>query len=261
MPLTELSRMSKDWKVITYHIEEFQLEKPMQKPNIILNLIFVTAIASIFLVIISGAGDRNPLSESEFNPFCASVILIEKEKISQNDKLEFKSDLNNNEVPFAECAVDSGIDTGWGHIHIGYDIPDILPLTITEDYLDNNFAITAVVFGGFIPDGYSALAIIQANTSIERGVLIEWIYVGTGILDEPTNPYHGYAYNMYVADFILTDPIILELNTVPTISSAGIDLQTYCPNSPLPDGLDRSVTVGVVSNWKAVDGVDQQFQI
>jgi hypothetical protein len=219
----------------------------------------VTSVVVVLVVILLGVGFNNNSSENNYQlpgmgtPVIANPINLGND-ISEENFLEVEG------VSVAEITCDYCIDTEPGFMVMVYDIPDVLPLCITEEYLDSNFGITALTYGGYHPDGYSIMCIDQPKTGKGGCVGIEWIYVGSFLCDDPDMVCYGCWVDVWVADFILPDPIQIDSNHVPDVYSYGTDWATMIDDPPSYN-LNKWVYLCILSSWKGCDEPDQKFQL
>jgi len=245
--------------------------KPLEILLKILASTVLTSVVIVLVVMMLGVGFSNNSSEKYFQlPEMGSPVIsdlsilgnnVSGNDISEENYLERElSFLKNEEVLVAELTADYCIDTDPGFMVVVYDIPDVLPLCITEDYLDSNFGITVMTYGGYAPDGIGYLAISQPKTGLGGLVAISWVYVGSFLCDEPDMVCYECYVDVYVADFILPDPIQIDSNHLPAVHSYGTDWETMIDDVPSPD-LGKWVNLAILSSWEGCDDTDQKFQL
>ena len=169
-------------------------------------------------------------------------------------------------MSIAEGAKDCLIDTVPGIMFVTYNIPEILPLCLTEDYINNNFAITVISYGGYHPDdlGCQQMIIKQNKNdnpySIVGIVDIDWTE-SSFICQNPDLACYGCEVYQYDAVFTLPDgPLQLDSNHLPTIVANGADCEWFCDGTPSPN-LDKWVCVSVCTSWEGCHEVDQKFTL
>ena len=131
------------------------------------------------------------------------------------------------------------------------NIPDTLPITISNDWLADKY-ITLCVYGGYEPiDGM--IDIFQNKEYYRKGQIeITWTEVSTNC------PCGAVLWN---ATFKVFDPIygktsiVLESNHLPDINIPG---WTWIYG---PDNLDKWVSASILTTWQGCTEADQQFQI
>lgn len=245
--------------------------KPRVRLLKILTSTVLTSIVFVLVVMTLGMGHSNNTSENNFHvPGMSTPIISDlsilgdnstRNNISEESYLERElSILKNMRVSVAELTADYCIDTEPGFMVVQYDIPDVLPLCITEDYLDSNFAITALTYGGYHPDGFGFLAINQPKTGLGGIVGINWVYVGSFVCDNPDMVCYGCLVDVYVADFVLPDPIQIDSNHLPAVYSYGADWYTMI-DDPVSCNLNKWVNLAIISSWEGCDEPDQKFQL
>ncbi len=249
--------------------------KPRELLLSILTAITLTTIVFFVMVIFLGVGQSNSFSENGSQlpnmgmPTAAGTNILGNDvsgnNISENMSLE-NSVSKNNDVPEAELAFDWCIDTVPGLITVKYEIPDVLPLCITEDYLDSNLKIIVKTYGGYEPDelGLNILTICQPKTGIFGTVEIDWIDKGPIPYDsDPICPLLGgdCELDVFWADFILPEPIQVDSNHLPEVLVYGdADWTTLCDGTP-SDNLNKWVFMSFVSSWKGCEEYDQKFKL
>lgn len=237
----------------------------------ILTSTVLTSVVFILVVMALGVGFSNNSSENEFHlPGMGTPVISDPSilgntgsgnNISEESYLERElSILKNKEVSVAEMTADYCIDTEPGFMVVQYDIPDVLPLCITEEYLDSNFAITAMTYGGYHPDGYGFLAIDQPKTGLGGIVGISWVYIGSFVCEDPDMVCYGCLVDVFVADFILPDPIQIDSNHIPDVYSYGTDWNTMI-DEPESCNLNKWVNLAILSSWEGCTEPDQKFQL
>lgn len=221
--------------------------KPQETILKVLALTVFTSVMFSIVVMILGVGISN------------NSFIIYNSNILGNENIEERY-LENKDVSVADLAADYCIDTEAGFMVINYDIPDVLPLCITEAYLDSNFAITTMTYGGYHPDGLSFMALNQPKTELGGLVGISWVYVGSFLCDNPDMVCYGCMVDVYTADFVLPEPIQVDSNHLPAVYSYGADWDTMIDN-PISCHLDKWVHLAIVSNWEGCESADQKFQL
>ena len=228
--------------------------KPRERLLKILNLTVLTSIVIVLVVIMLGVGFVK--SSDEISRMGSPVIADPNDmgfNRSEGNLFESKG------LPVAECAADYCIDTEPGFMVVQYTIPDVLPLCITEDYLDSNFDITVLSYGGYHPDGMGAMAIFQPKTGLGGYAGIEWCYIGSFLCDNPDLACYGCYVDAYTANFVLPDPIQIDSNHLPDVYAYGADWST------LVDGdcgnLDKFVQLALCTSWEGCDKDNQKFQL
>ncbi|MBY9014883.1 MAG: hypothetical protein KGD68_04255 [Candidatus Lokiarchaeota archaeon] len=241
----------------------------MKPREILLKILASTVLTSVIIVLVVmmlGVGFSNNSSENDYQiPGMGAPIIFDPSvlgnDISEESFLERDlSILKNEEVLVAELTADYSIDTESGFMIVNYDIPDVLPLCITEYYLDSNFAITTMTYGGYVPDGFGYLGINQPKTGKGGLVAIEWVYVGSFVCENPDLVCYGCLVDIFSADFILPDPIQIDSNHIPDVFSYGADWYTMI-DDPVSCDLDKWVNLAILSSWKGCDDPDQKFQL
>ena len=221
--------------------------KPRERLLKTLTLTVLASILIFFVVTFLVVGFTDGFSDKIIDP-----------KMIENDFSD-KIEPNNSSVPVAEIAADLSIDTETGWMIVNYDIPDVLPLCITEEYLDSNFAITVATYGGYSPDGWGILAIDQPKTGITGGVGINWVYAGSFVCTDTTLDCYGCLVDVYVADFVLPEPILLDSNHLPNVAVLGADWATMVDDPTCT--LNKWVNLAILSTWKGCEDPDQKFQL
>ena len=165
-------------------------------------------------------------------------------------------------VSIAEGANDYWIDTVPGVMFVNYNIPEVLPLCLSEEYINANFDITVVSYGGYHPDdaGVNEMYICQPKTEMGGIVMIDWDETSF-ICQDPEKPCYGCEVYKYEAVFTLPDgPIQLDSNHLPTIIADGADCEWWCDGTPSPN-LNKWVCVSVVTSWEGCHEIDQKFTL
>ncbi|MFX1499746.1 MAG: hypothetical protein ACFFDH_02135 [Promethearchaeota archaeon] len=245
--------------------------KPQERLLMISTLIVVASALFLIVVSVLGVGINNNSSKNNEQFPNMGLPIISEPNILEDDGLEISileessSELSfsvskNNDVLVAECACDYCIDTEPGFMIAIYDIPDTLPLCITEEYLDSNLGITVYSYGGYHPDesGLNALLINQPKTGLGGCVEIDWIYVGSFVCDNPDMACYGCLVDVWVADFVLDEPIQIDSNHLPDLYTYGADWSTICDGQ---DNLNKWVYLCMVTSWEGCDEPDQKFQL
>ena len=161
-------------------------------------------------------------------------------------------------VPGAEGCFDVCHDTEAGIMYVDYDIPEVFPLCITEEYIDANFGLKVWSFGGYHPDdmGMNMMTIYQPKTGLGGAVAITWTDCGTVL-----GPL-GCETVLYVASFDLVDgPIQIDSNHLPQpVCVEGCDCPFVldCPPSP---NLNKWVYVTIITSWEGCHDIDQKFKL
>ena len=161
-------------------------------------------------------------------------------------------------VPGAEGCYDVCHDTEAGQLYVSYEIPEVFPLCITEDYIDANFGLKVWSFGGYHPDemGMNLMTLYQPKTGLGGAVAISWDYQGFVVGPK------GCVSELYVATFDLVDgPIQLDSNHLPDpvcVSGCDFPFVLDCPPS---DNLNKWVFVSIITSWEGCHDMDQKFQL
>jgi len=247
--------------------------KPRERLLKIFSSIVLMTVVFVLVVTFIGGGYNSNFSENNAQlpgmgaPVISDPSIIGNDvtgnDISEESYMEIELSVSeNSNVLVAEIAADFCIDTEPGALVVIYDIPDTLPLAITEEYLDSNFGITVYSYGGYHPEdgGVNALSIYQPKTGLGGIVRIEWIYVGSFICDDPAMICYGSSIDVYVADFVLDGVIELDSNHLPNVFTYGADWTTLCDGTP-SDNLNKWVFIGFVSSWEGCDEYDQKFKL
>ncbi|MFX1451882.1 MAG: hypothetical protein ACFFCM_13635 [Promethearchaeota archaeon] len=246
--------------------------KPQERLLKIATSIVVTTVIFVLVVTILGVGNSNNLSENNRQlPNMGLPIVSEPNftvdfgsgnKISETCLMDKFSVSKNNDVSVAECAADFCIDTEPGVMVVSYTIPDVLPLCITEEYIDSNFDITVASYGGYHPDeqGMNYMNIMQPKTGLGGCVGIEWVYLGSFLCDNPDMICYGCYVDVYAADFVLADPIQIDSNHLPVVFTQGADWDTICDGLP-SDNLNKWVFVCLSTAWEGCHENDQKFKL
>ncbi|MHA2039062.1 MAG: hypothetical protein ACW972_07725 [Promethearchaeota archaeon] len=230
----------------------------------IFTAITLTTVVFTVMVILLGVGLCNKYSENGDQvpnigmPFISESNILGNYDSGNSITEEISLDPSvskNNDVLGAEIASEFCIDTEPGVMFVDYQIPDTLPLCITEDWLDSNLNITVWSYGGYTPDDtrMNSLAIYQPKTKLGGCVEIEWIDLG------PRGP--DCVYLGYAADFVLVDPIQIDSNHLPDVTFTGnADWNWLCDGIPSPD-LDKWVFMSIISSWEGCQRDDQKFKL
>ncbi|MHA2009082.1 MAG: hypothetical protein ACXABO_16885 [Promethearchaeota archaeon] len=240
--------------------------KPREILISILTAITLTTIVFIVMAIFLGVGPNNNYSESGIQvpnmgtPFISESNALRNydsgNSLAEESSLEIELSVSkNSDVLEAELAAEFCIDTEPGVMIVEYEIPEVLPLCITETYLDSNLNITVWSYGGYTPDelALNGLIIAQPKTGLGGCVEIDWIELGPRGQD---CLYQGYA-----ADFDLDVPIQIDSNHLPeVIYSGNADWTWLCDGIP-SENLDKWVFMSIVSSWKGCDRNDQKFKL
>ncbi|MFX1387117.1 MAG: hypothetical protein ACFE9M_07885 [Promethearchaeota archaeon] len=248
--------------------------KPRERLLKIFASIMFTSVVFVLVVTFIGVGYNNNFSENgAILPGMGTPVISDfstlgddgsGNDVSEDEYLEIElipvSD--NSNVLVAEIASEFCVDTEPGFMVVVYDIPDTLPLCITEEYLDLNFGITVMSYGGYHPEdgGMNVLGIAQPKTNIFGCVLIEWIYVGSFECMDPAMPCYGCMVDVYVADFVLCEPIQLDSNHLPDVYTFGADWATLCDGIP-SEPLNKWVHLSFISSWEGCHEYDQKFKL
>ena len=247
--------------------------KPQERLLKIAALIVVTTVVFVLVVTVLGVGTNKNFSENnEQLPNMGLPIISEPNllgndgsgnSISEESSSEIELSVSkNSDVLVAEIAADFCIDTDPGGMIVTYLIPDTLPLCITEDYLDSNFAITVWSYGGYHPEdgGMNAMSIMQQKTGLGGCVEILWEYSHSFVCDVPAAPCYGCLIDVYVADFVLQDPIQIDSNHLPNVIMQGADWTTLCDGVP-SDNLNKWVHLALITSWEGCQEYDQKFKL
>jgi len=232
--------------------------KPRERLLKILNLTVLTSVVIILVVIILGVGFINSSEKNVKISERGSPIIADPYSFGYNRSEENLFEISG--LPVAECAADYCIDTEAGFMVVEYVIPDVLPLCITEDYLDSNFGITVLSYGGYHPDGMGGMSIYQPKTEMGGFVGINWIYVGSFLCDNPDLACYGCYVDAYVADFVLPDPIQIDSNHLPDVYTYGADWATMV-DDPASPNLNKWVQLCLCTGWEGCGEPDQKFQL
>lgn len=247
--------------------------KPQERLLKIITSIVLTTIVFILVVTFIGVGYLNNFSENGAQlPNMGAPVISDPSMLGNDDTgndiseesyVEIELSVSKNSgVLVAEIAADFCIDTDPGAMVVLYDLPETLPLCITEDYLDSNFGITILSYGGYHPEdgGINAMTIYQPKTGKGGIVCIDWVYVGSFVCDNPDLICYGCLVDVWEADFILPDPIQIDSNHLPMVATAGADWTTLCDGVP-SDNLNKFVMLGIISSWEGCDEYDQKFKL
>ena len=251
--------------------------KPRERLLKIITSIVLTTIVFILVVTFVGVGLVNSFSENGAQlPNMGAPVISDPSMLGNDDTgndiseesyVEIELTVSkNNDVPEAELAADWCIDTVPGLITVKYEIPDELPLCITEEYLDSNLKIIVKTYGGYEPEdgGLNSLFIWQPKTKKGGLVGIDWIDKGPIPYDsDPICPPLSGACELDVfwADFVLLEPIQVDSNHLPEVLVYGdADWTTLCDGTP-SDNLDKWVFMSFVSSWEGCDEYDQKFKL
>jgi len=232
--------------------------KPRERLLKILNLTVLTSIVIVLVVIMLGVGFNNSSKENFKISEIGSPIIADPNYFGCNRSEENLFEIKT--LPVAECAADYCIDTEAGFMIVQYDIPDVLPLCITEEYLDSNFGITVLSYGGYHPDGMGGMSIYQPKTELGGFVGIEWCYVGSFLCENPELACYGCYVDAYVADFVLPEPIQIDSNHLPDVYTSGADWTTMI-DDPVSCNLDKWVQLCLCTGWEGCEKPDQKFQL
>ena len=247
--------------------------KPRERLLKIFASIMFTTVVFVLVVTFIGVGYNSNVSENTASiPGMGAPVLsdpsllgndVAGNGISEDNSLEIELSVSEkSNVLVAEIAAEFCIDTEPGAMVVVYDIPDTLPLCITEDYLDLNFGITVMSYGGYHPEdgGCNALSIFQPKTGLGGMVGIEWIYLGSFLCEDPAMPCYGCYIDVYVADFVLCEPIQLDSNRLPHVFTFGADWATLCDGVPSYN-LNKWVMINFMSSWEGCHEYDQKFKL
>ncbi|MHA2183118.1 MAG: hypothetical protein ACXAAH_16995 [Promethearchaeota archaeon] len=239
----------------------------------IFTAITLTTIVFTVMVIFLGVGLCNKYSENGTQlpnmgmPFISeSNVLGNYDSGNTNtEEISMEHDPSvskNSDVLGAEIASEFCVDTEPGVMLVDYQIPDVLPLCITEEYLDSNLNITAYSYGGYTPDDtrMQSLAIVQPKTGLGGCVEIEWVYQGSFICQDPASVCYECEVDWWTADFKLVDPIQIDSNHLPEVITLGADWATICDGVP-SDNLNKWVYLGFISSWEGCHDNDQKFKL
>jgi len=234
--------------------------KPREGLLKILNLTVLTSVVIILVVIMLGVGFINFSEKNVKISERGSPIIADPYSFGYNRSEENLFETSG--LPVAECAADYCIDTEKGVMVVDYNIPDTLPLCITEEYLDNNFDINVFSYGGYHPDPdfMGGMSISQLKTGLGGSVGIQWTYVGQVLCDNPDLACYGCYIDQYAADFVLDTPIQIDSNHVPFVFNQGVDWATMidCPPS---FNLNKWVYLCLCTGWEGCGDADQKFQL
>jgi hypothetical protein len=234
--------------------------KPQNRLLKILNLTVLTSVVIVLVVIMLGVGFRSSSEQNYKTSGIGSPIVADPNLIGYNCSEE--NLFNNKGLPIAECASDYCIDTQAGIMVVEYNIPDCLPLCITQDYLNNNFGITVYSYGGYHPDpdAFGGMCIYQPKTGLGGFVGITWSEPTIVACDNPDLPCYGCDVYVYNAVFTLNDPIQIDSNHLPTVYTSGADWTTLCDGVP-SGNLNKFVNLALCTGWEGCDKQDQKFQL
>ena len=167
----------------------------------------------------------------------------------------------NIDVAVAEWCSDRCIDVEAGKMCADCQIPDKLPICVTEDYVDQNFILKVFSYGGYKPYdvGCDMLKLTQTKTGIVGWVKITW---DQGV--EFECPVTGCTGMLYTASFDICGggPIVFESNHLPTICNCPGD-DCWCwkvDGCPSPD-LDKWVKASICTAWEGCHKEDQKFTL
>lgn len=247
--------------------------KPRERLLKIFASIMLTTVVFVLVVTFIGVGYNSNVSENSAQlPGMGTPVLsdpsllgndVAGNGISEDNSLEIELSVSEkSNVLVAEIAADFCIDTEPGAMVVVYDLPDTLPLCIDEAYLDSNFGITVLSYGGYHPDeqGCNTLGIFQPKTGLGGFVGISWCYVGSFVCDDPCMPCYGCLVDVYVADFMLDGVIQLDSNHLPNVFQFGADWATLCDGVP-SDYLNKWVHLSLVTSWEGCHEYDQKFKL
>lgn len=217
--------------------------------------ILITFIASIIIVIALGMGDFDMHSSQEFKSYNDRLPVDMSKNLTPTIINYEDCFIKHRIVLGAEIAFDLCHDVEAGWMEVTYDIPYEFPISITEEYVDQNFDITVRSYGGYHPDdfGGSFMTIYQPKTNMGGILEITW---DDGMADTPLSTMK------YTASFDIVGggPIILESNHLPDISTIGAEYSFILEAEPTPD-LGKWVHVGVYSSWEGCHDANQKFKL
>jgi len=167
----------------------------------------------------------------------------------------------NVDVAVALRCADRCLDVEAGKMCADCQIPDLLPICITEDWVDANIFLSVFSYGGYHPDdmGCDVLRLIQDKTGIVGIIDITW---DCGVLYEC--PATGCIGMLYTASFNIRcgGPIMFESNHLPTVCNCPGD-DCWCwivDGCPSPD-LDKWVRASICTAWAGCGDEDQKFKL
>ena len=233
--------------------------KPRHRLLKILNLTVLTSVVIVLVVIMLGVGFKSSSEQNYQTSGIGSPIIADPNLIGYNCSEE--NLFENKGLPIAECASDYCIDTAKGVMAVTYNIPDCLPLCISEDYLNDNFAIDVFSYGGYEPDlnNLGCMSIYQPKTQMGGFVGITWTSE-PWTCNNPDAPCYGCDGVIYHAHFNLADPIQIDSNHLPTVFTSGADWSFLVDGVPSCD-LDKFVNIGLCTGWEGCPREDQKFQL
>lgn len=240
----------------------------------IFTAITLTTVVLTVMVFLLGVGLSNKYSENGTQIPNMGMPFISESKVlgnydsgnsfTEESSLEIEFSVSiNNDVLEAELASEFCIDTDPGALIVEYEIPDTLPLCISEEYLDSNLNITVLSFGGYSPDDtmMNSLAIAQTKTGKGGCVEIIWDNIGSFVCPNQESPCYDCRVEVWVADYVLVDPIQIESNHLPVITYTGdADWNWMCDVIP-SDDLNKWVYISIVSSWEGCHQNDQKFKL
>ncbi|MFX0002962.1 MAG: hypothetical protein ACFE9J_05710 [Candidatus Hermodarchaeota archaeon] len=223
--------------------------------------ILIISLISIFLAYALGDWDHNAFPNNNPPPNGGLLLTNRENNIVENNILTEVGFL-----PIAEKAQKSGIDTSSGVIYIAdHNIPDTLPLCINQIDVDTWYA-TIYTHGGYtFEEGKVKVYQGKSDDPWWDKYVGEITILGAGptAIDVPADLPFDTCGALQVMQWDITfdmvvDPIMLDSNHVPTVYGDGLFASCW---DPLPQDLDKYVTLKFYMTWKGCDDEEQEFQI
>ena len=146
--------------------------------------LLVLSVASIFVALILGVGGINIYSDYNTDPQGMGMPLLSGSQ--DNDFQEINhTDWEIAYVPIAKSCAGSEKTVSSGWINFCIDIPDELPICITDCYLQQAWTMRAFSYGGYTPAemegliGETYFMLDQEKTGKGGKVNVDWVYVET----------------------------------------------------------------------------------
>lgn len=227
-----------------------------KKHSIIFVVLLMAFTASIITVIILGVRGSEMLS---FNKIESLYIGRQMDELTQkNHKTIFSKEYSTEHkfVPGAERALGIRHDVAPGWIKVDYNIPYELPITLTEDYIDENFDITVWSYGGYTPDdlGINYMVVYQPKT--RKGGLIDITWSDPTPLNPCCAVEYSASFDIHEADYIL-----LESNHLPDVINEDPDYTFVLEEVEPTPNLCKWVDIAVFSSWEGCPRPNQKFKL
>ena len=236
-------------------------------------LIITVGLAAMVLFcgvwVITTNGANGNQSVGTVIPFVPEMSSSEDSILEDQISEDIDSDLKIYDLNPSEALVMTGTgdvlvtercEVGFMDVDAGFlmvadaNLPDTLPICITNDYLAE-FSITVYSYGGYAPlNGWVRLFQLKTDGAYEGQIDITWTQ-----MDSVVSPCTGCIVDVWVATFSVAEPIMLESNHPPAHICGDNDL-CFIPEWA-PETLGKEVFVIIQSDWTGCESPDQKFRV